>query len=119
MAWSSKTQIMTSQSVAGTELFSSAVTLNPGESAHVEVEGDFPVTPNDDLEVRVYGTLDDSTENWDDTPIYKFTISNSIDPNKASIVIIDVYKFRVGAIRTGATDTITTNMWYRKDGVSL
>ena len=56
-------------SVSTAELFSDAITLNPGESAHVQVEADFPTTPTDDLEVRLYGTLDDTSENWDDTPI--------------------------------------------------
>ena len=37
MAWGSKTQISNGQAVAGTELFSDIVTLNPGELAHIQI----------------------------------------------------------------------------------
>ena len=119
MAWGSKTQIMTAAAVAGTELFSTPVTLNPGESAQVEVEGDFPVSPTDELVVSVYGTLDDSAENWDDTAILKLNIAKSPDPNKVSFIVSGLYKFRLGCVRSGSTDTITTDAYYRKDGVNL
>ena len=119
MGWGSKTQIMTSQSVAGTELFSDAVDLNPGEVAHVEVEADFPGSPTDNLVVAVYGTLDASSENWDDTALFSFEIDNGTDPNKASFIVSGVYRFRVGCVRSGSTDTITTNIYQRRDGVDL
>jgi hypothetical protein len=119
MSWSNKTQIETAASVAGTELYSSAVTLNPGELAHVEVEANPPATPTDDLLVRVYGTLDDSTENWDDTPVYEFAIDKDTDPNKVSFIISGLYKWRLGFIRDGTTDTIVVDAYYRRDGVSL
>lgn len=124
MAWSSKTQIITSQSVSTSEVFSSAITLGPGESAHIEVEADFPATPTDDLQVNLYGTLDDSTENWDDTPKRILIIDNGTDPNKVSFGIDSfgpeaLYKCRIGVKRTGSTDTITVDAWYRKNGISL
>jgi hypothetical protein len=106
MPWSNKTQIMTDVSVAGSEQFSSAVTLNPGETAHVEVEADFPALPTDELVVAVYGTLDATSENWDDTAILKFNISKTPDPNKVSFVVSGVYRFRLGCVRSGSTDTI-------------
>lgn len=119
MGWGSKTQIMTDVSVAGTEQYSTAFTLNPGELVHVEVEGDFVASPTDNLIVKVYGTLDDSTENWDDTPFLQFQIDKGIDPNKVAFIVRSFYKCRLGCIRDGATDTITVNAWYRSDGVSL
>lgn len=119
MSWGNKTQIMSDVAVAGTEQFSGVVLLTPGETAHVEVEADFPAGPTDELVVALYGTLDDSAENWDDTPITKFNISNTPDPNKVSFVVSGVYKFRLGCVRSGSTDTITTNAYYRKDGVDL
>ena len=119
MAWGSKTQIATSSSADSTEIFSGAVTLNPGELAHVEVEANPPATPVDNLLVRVYGTLDAATENWDDTPIYEFAVDSSIDPNKASFIVSGLYKFRLGLIVDGTTNTIVVDAWYRKDGVSL
>lgn len=119
MGWLDKLQIATALSVAGTELFSNAVQPNAGEQTHVEVEADFPGSPTDDLVVSLYATLDDSSENWDDTPVFQFTIDNGTDPNKVSFVVSGLYKWRLGLIRSGSTDTITTNAYIRRDGVAL
>lgn len=119
MSWGSKTQIATNLSVSSSELYSNAVTLNPGESAHAEVEADFPASPTDELTVKLYGTLDDSSENWDDTPMWTQNIANSPDPDKIAIPVSGLYKFRFGFARDGSTDTITVNAWVRKDGVNL
>ena len=118
MAWDSKTQIATSLSVLGTELFSSAVTLTPGESVVIQVDGDTNGT-TDDLIVSVYNTLDDTSEAWDDTPVSKFAIDKDTDPHSVSITLTGLYRFRLGFVRDGSTDTWTTNAWYRGDGVSL
>jgi hypothetical protein len=119
MAWLDKLKIEDAASVAGTELFSDAVQPNAGEQVHVEVEADFPATPTDDLLVRLYATLDDTSENWDDTPVLEFAIDNGTDPNKVSFIVSGLYKWRLGFIRDGSTDTITVNAWIRRDGVSL
>jgi len=118
MAWGSKTQIASGVSATSTETYSSAITLNPRELAHVQVKADFPTSPTDHLEVSVYTTLDDSSETWDDVPIYAFQISNTSDPSVASIQLSGLYKFRLGFKATGSTDTITVDAWVRKDGVS-
>lgn len=120
MAWGSKTSATQLTSISTEQFFDALVTLNPGETAHVEVEVDFPTTPADDAVVSVYGTLDASSESWDETPIHARLISNDIDPNKASFLVSGVYKFRVGVKRSGSTDTITSaDMSYRKNGVNL
>ena len=120
MAWGSKTTSTQLTSVTTEQLFSQTPTLSPGEPAHVEVEANFPASPTDNLVVAVYGTLDAATENWDDTPILEFEIDSATDPNKVAFLVRGVYKFRVGARRSGTTDTITSaNMAHRIDGVSL
>lgn len=120
MAWGSKTASTQLTSITTEQFFSQTPTLNPGETAHVEVEADFPASPTDNLIVAVYGTLDASSENWDDTPIVEFTIDSGTDPNKASFLVSGVYRFRVGVRRDGTTDTITSaDMAHRLDGVSL
>lgn len=117
MSWTSKVKIADGLSVAGTELFSDAVTLKSDETAHIQIEADFPGSPTDDLKVRVYTTLDESTENWDDTTFATAeTIANTTDPNAFSITVTGVYKFRLGFVRSGSTDTITVNAWYRSNG---
>ena len=120
MAWSSKTTSTQLTNVTTEQFFSQTPTLNPGETAHIEVEYNPVATPTDNLVVAVYGTLDAATENWDETPILEFEIDNATDPNKASFLVSGVYKFRVGARRSGTTDTITSaEMAHRLDGVSL
>lgn len=118
MAWEAKTQIATALSVAGTELFSDPVTTTTEEKSHVEVEADFPASPTDELIVNLYGTLDDASENWDDTAFASFRIANDKDPNKESFTIENKYKWRLGFIRSGSTDTITVDAWHRGTGVS-
>lgn len=120
MAWGSKTSATQLTSITTEQFFDTLITLNPGETAHVEVEVNFPVTPTDDAIVSVYGTLDASSESWDETPIDTFTIDNGTDPNKRSFLVGGFYKFRVGVKRSGSTDTITSaDLSYRVDGISL
>lgn len=119
MAWSSKTQIENAASVGGTELFSDAVSLNPGELAHIQVVGNSDGTTSS-LIISVYTTLDASSENWDTVPITQFTLDcTDGNDNDVSFAISGIYKFRIGFVRDTGTDTITTNAWYRSDGVSL
>lgn len=120
MAWGSKTASTQLTSVTNTEqYFSQTPTLNPGEEVHVEIIANPPATPVDDLEVRVYTTLDASTEDWDDTAFMSFVIDNGIDPNKRSFIVSGVYKFRVGVQSSGATDSYTVDMNHRVNGISI
>ncbi len=119
MAWGSKTQISNGQAVAGTELFSDIVTLNPGELAHIQIVGNSGGT-TDNLDISVYTTLDDGSENWDTVPLSQVQLDcTDGNDNDISIPLSGIYRFRIGYIRSGSTDTITTNAWYRADGVSL
>jgi len=119
MSWGTKTQIENAANVAGTELFSDAVTLTPGESAMIQVVANSGGT-TDNLIISVYTTLDDSTENWDTVPIYSFVLdcTDGAD-NDVSFIVSGVYKFYVGWVRNGVTDTIVTNAWSRKNGINL
>lgn len=118
MSWGSKNQIATSLSVTTTELYSSAVSLTPGESCHVQVIADSGGT-TDSLIVNVYGTLDDSSETWDEFPLTSFFIDLTTgNATEVSTVIRGVYKFRLGFERVGSTDTISVNAYERCDGIS-
>ena len=119
MAWSSKTQISSAVTVNSPtrQDQSTAVTLNPGESAHVQVSADLGATSA--LLVWVLTTLDDSSETWDDTFMGPFILTNTFDPHELSFVVRDVYKFSlIYALNTG-TDTVSVSAWYRKNGISL
>ena len=120
MAWGSKQTATQLVNVTSEQVFNQTPTLNPGETAHVEVDVNFPASPTDHAVVAVYGTLDASSENWDDTALMEFTIRNAPDPDKLSFLVSGVYKFRVGVRRSGTTDTLTSaDLAYRVDGVSL
>jgi hypothetical protein len=102
------------------QFFNQVPTLNPRETAHVQVSVDFPASPTDHLLVAVYTTLDDTSEVWDIIPMMEFLIENTTDPNRISFLVTGVYKFRVGVRRSGSTDTITSaDLSYRKDGVNV
>ena len=119
MGWASKVQIEVAANVAGTELFSDVVTLSPGEIAHVQVVGNSGGT-TDSLVISVYTTLDDTSENWDTVPLFSFTLDcTDGNDNDVSFIVSGVYKFYIGYVRDGSTDTIVTDAWQRKDGVNL
>lgn len=121
MVWGAKTNATQLTSIGATELFfNQTPTLNPGETAHVEVDFNPPASPTSHLQVSVYGTLDAATENWDDTPLMRFVIQNTPDPDKLSFLVSGIYKFRVGVVRSGGTDTtLVADYAHRLDGVSL
>lgn len=120
MAWSSKTNATQLTSITTTrQWFTSNITLNPGETAHVQLDIDFGGT-TDDMSVHVVTTLDDATENWDDYDYISFIVPNDTDPGARSFLLNGIYKARIGVQSTGATDTHTSaDMSYRKDGVNV
>jgi len=115
VGWSSsKTTATQLTSITTEQFFTTIIGPAANEVAHVEVEVDFPATPTDRAIVSVYGTLDASSENWDDTPIMQFTLENSPDPNKVSFRLFGVYRYRIGVKRSGTTDTLASaDMAYR------
>lgn len=125
MAWGTKTSATQITSIVGTEQFfsfggSQLITLNPGESAHVQVSATWPGSPVDDLIVSVYATEDTSSPTYDLTPYQQFRLSRSPSPNVASFVVSDVRAFRIGVVRSGSTTTITSaDCSYIKNGLSL
>ena len=117
MSWTDKVTIASAVNVAGTEVFSDSVELNSDETAHVQVDVNFDGVPTDDLEVRVYTTLDASTEDWDLTTFATLqTVDKGTDPNRIGFTVTGVYKFRLGFIRSGSTDTHVVTASYRSNG---
>ena len=120
MAWGDKVASTQLTSVTSTEqFFSQTPQLSPGETAHVEIELNPVTSPTDNLVVSVYGTLDTSTQSWDEVALFSFEIDKGTDPNKASFKINDVFSFRVGVKAAGGTDTHTSvDMNHRVNGIS-
>lgn len=100
--------------------YSQWVSLNPGESAHLQIEAAFGGTGNDML-YRVVGTLDDSSESADTLQFVSGTLTFSASVTvRKSIVLRGPYKFRVEVRKGGTTaGSYTPNVYLRKDGVSL
>lgn len=113
VGWGSKNAATQLTSVTTEQFFDDTPQLDPNQIAHIEIEANPPASPTDDLLVKVYGTLDASSENWDDTPILEFRIDKDSDPNKVSFRVSGVYKFRVGVQRDGSTDSYTVDMNHR------
>jgi len=96
-----------------TEQYSSGVDLATDgyEAAQVVAEVDFDAGPTDDVRVKVYGSLDGT--DWDDVPMFEFTIDNGTDPSQVSFIVAGVAHFRVGFQQTGSTDSHNVRAHYR------
>src|SRR5438309_10522093 len=122
MSWASSVAATQLTSVTTEQFFSlsgaNLVTLNPGETAHLQVKIDFPASPTDYATISAYSTVDGT--NYDITPFYTFNLDKATDPNSAAFLISVVYGFKVGVKRSGSTDTLTSaDATLRKDGISI
>jgi len=120
MSWeSSKTLIADGLTIDSETVYeySNAVALNPAELAHIQITGDSGGT-TDNLRIDVFTTIDASAENWDTVPITSVELNCvSGDPESISIPISGVYKFRLGFLRVGSTDTIVVDANVKTDNV--
>lgn len=117
MAWGTEDNI-TKSNLDTTEVFGNTHTLNPGETAHVEIDADFIASPSDNIIVNVYGSIDGT--NFDDSPFDSFLIDKDTDPNQVSFLVRGIKGFRVGLLMDGGTDsTSDATINVIKDGVSL
>lgn len=95
-------------------------TLNPGESAHIQIEVAFGSTGND-MSFRVIGTLDDSAENADTVTFtggsIPFVLSTT---QRRSVMLTGPYKYRVEVRKYGTTaGSYTPNVYVRKNGINV
>lgn len=117
MAWGTEDNI-TKSNLTTTEVFGNNHTLNPGETAHCEIDADFIVSPTDNIIVNVYGSIDGT--NFDNTPFDSFLIDKDVDPNQVSFIVRGVIGFRIGLKMDGGTDTTSdATINVIKDGVNL
>ncbi len=120
MAWGSDTTMTQLTTVSDTEqFFTTFVSLNPREIAHCQADINFAGT-TDDMVCSIYTTLDTSSELWDDTALFAFTIDKDTDPHQISFTVgPGIFKFRIGMKSSGATDDHTSaDLRFRVDGVS-
>lgn len=123
MAWGSAISATQLVNITTEQYFSFSgstnVTLNPGESCHLQVNCNFPATPTDHLIISVYASPNDGTT-YDVTPYLQHMLDRSFDPNVVSMMITGIKSFRVGVKRSTGTDTITSaDAIIRKDGIVI
>jgi len=95
-------------------------TLNPGESAHIQVEAAFGATGGD-MFFRIICTPDLSSENADSVAFTVGLIPYVLNTTqRRSIMLTGPYKYRV-EVRKGATTAgaYTPNVYVRKNGISI
>lgn len=126
MAWGSDTSLGSQTAIDNSteEYLPSAgggVTLNPGETCHVQLGIDNESgSVTDAVEIRVYTTLDATSEDWDEHAWQTFSVTpTAITEEDYSFLVSGVYKFRIGLLSAGATDTYTVNGNYRLNGISI
>ncbi len=116
VTWGSDTALTTQTAIDNsTEEFLGIIDLASGLSAHVQLEIDNEAgSVTDDLIVNIYTTLDAATEVWDDNPFMSFTITPAgVTLERQSFVVSGVYKFRIGCLSSGATDTYAAGGDYK------
>lgn len=95
-------------------------TLNPGESAHLQIESAFDTTGND-MYFRVIGTLDASSENADTVAFVSGSIPFVVGTTqRRSVMLTGPYKYRVEVRKGGTTaGSYTPNVYVRKNGINV
>lgn len=111
MTWGTKTHATQLTHITSEQFFSTEISLGVGEHTHCQIQGNFPDGAVDTLYVQCFATLDASGENWDSQPFHVV----SIYPNTPviSFIVEKYYKFRVSVFRSGTTDDISADLWYR------
>ena len=99
----------TDADVGSSEVFTGDVDLetNGYQGALLVVKGTFVASPTDDLEVRVYGSLD-GNYNGNENPVLAYTLEK-VDGGEnimQTVPIFTVPHFRIGLKSSGTTDTI-------------
>lgn len=101
------------------------ISLNPGESAHVQIEFDPEATPTEFLEWHILSSPDGGTT-WDTAPYDAGTLGYSVDPARISTVVRDIHTFKIEAAvidtdgTAGGDDVASTcTVLVRKNGISL
>ena len=116
VTWGADTALTTQTAIDNsTEEFLGTIDLASGLQAHIQLEVDNEgASVTDDLIVAVYSTLDASSEVFDDEPFMKFQYTPSgIALERVAFVVSGIYKFRIGCLSSGATDTYAAGGDYR------
>ena len=118
MSWGSEQTLVSAQAIAGTPYTSGGVTLNSGESARVKVKTNSSGT-TDSLKIEVQTSIDGGSE-WTTVAQYSYILdATSGNDVIDEFTVSGVKEFRIVATREGSTDTLTTDLKYALDGISV
>jgi hypothetical protein len=95
--------------------FTQEFTLDPNQYAVIQitVDNDNDPTETDHAIVGLFHTHDLTSENWDDDEFDAWYLNNDTNPRSFTFVVRGLFKFRVGVMSTGSTDTYTADGKYR------
>ncbi len=116
VTWGSDTALTTQTAIDNsTEEFIGTIDLSTALSAHIQLEIDNESgSVVDAVIISVYATLDATSEVFDDQAYMTFSILPSgIALERHPIVVAGIYKFRIGVLSSGATDTYAVGGDYR------
>ena len=114
--WGADTALTTQTAIDNsTEEFVGTIDLSTALSAHIQLEIDNESgSVTDAVIISVYATLDATSEVFDDAPYMTFSILPSgIALERHPLVVSGIYKFRIGVLSSGATDTYAVGGDYR------
>lgn len=117
VTWGSDTALTTQTAIDNsTEEFLGTIDMASGLQAQVqlEIDNEHATTVTDHLIVAIYTTLDAASEVWDDNPFMSFIVlPAAVALERQSFVVSGVYKFRIGCLSSGATDTYAAGGDYK------
>lgn len=114
MTWGAKTSATQLTGINTTEQFFDAIVgLAPVDSVHIQIGATGTPGGTDGLDISVYSTLDDTTEEWDTVAVTTMQLTTESTLEDVSIILSGIYRFRVGVVSAGATDTQVADMSYR------
>ncbi len=116
VAWGNDTALTSQTAINNTtEEYIGTIDLSTSLSAHIQLEVDNEGgSVTDAVIISIYATLDATSEVWDDEAYMTFSILPSGTAlERHPIVVSGIYKFRIGALSAGSTDTYTVGGDYR------
>ena len=116
VTWGSDQTLTTQTAIDNaTEEYIGTIDLSSALSAYIQLEIDNESgSVTDAVIISIYGTLLDDASRWDTEPYMTFTILPSvITVERHPLVVSGIYRFRIGVLSSGATDTYAVGGDYK------
>ena len=117
MAWDTPTAATQLTSITTEQFFDELPAPDPGELIHLQIK----ITnagSTDGVFINFYGSIDGGTD-YSGVPFASRALVNADKAKWVDFFISGPKKFRVGITRDGSTDTISADMEWVGDGISV